>query len=78
MIPDRALAVLTWQRVVTLLAMLTFSGFVLWLTASTFDASEVKSLLMLSAGFVVREFLPLMRTLLGPTSDAFGRGGQVE
>jgi hypothetical protein len=72
-----ALATLTWQRVIILLAMLVFSAFVLWLTASSFDASEVKSLLMLAAGFVIREFLPIVRTLLGP-ADAYTRGGRVE
>ena len=71
-------AALTWPRVIVLLAMLGFSAFVLWLTASSFDRSEVKSLLMLCAGFVVREFLPVVRELLGPAHDALGRGGRLE
>lgn len=72
------LTTLTWQRVIILVTMLAFSAFVLWLTATTFDASELKSLLMLAAGFVIREFLPIVRQLLGPTADALGAGGQVE
>jgi len=75
---SHTLATLTWQRVIILVAMLSFSAFVLWLTASTFDTSEIKSLLMLAAGFIIREFLPIVRTLLGPTADAYSRGGQVE
>jgi hypothetical protein len=74
----RPLGTVTWPRVVILVAMLAFSAFVLWLTATNFDASELKTLLMLAAGFVIREFLPLVQRLLAPTTEALGRGGQVE
>lgn len=65
------IAHLTWPRVAILMAMLSFSAFVLWLTASSFDKSEMKSLLMLMSGFIVREFLPLVRKLLGPMTETF-------
>ena len=72
------LSTLTWQRALIIVAMLGFSAFVLWLTASRFDGSEVKSLLLLSSGFVTREFLPIVKALLTPTVEAYTRGGQVE
>jgi hypothetical protein len=31
----------------------------------------MKSLLMLMSGFIVREFLPLVRKLLGPMTETF-------
>lgn len=62
----------SWHRTIILVAMLAFSAFVLWLTATNFDASEVRSFLLLAGGFVVREFLPLVRTLLAGDGDTPG------
>jgi hypothetical protein len=69
---------LTWQRTIVLVAMLGFSAFVLWLTAANFDQSELKSILLLAVGFVVREFLPIASKLLKDMGQAFEQGGQVE
>ncbi len=68
---------LGWQRVVVIVAMLGFAAFALWLTASTFDTSELKTLVVLSAGFVTREVLPLLVRGLSGTTEALSRG-QVE
>jgi hypothetical protein len=73
-----SLAHLTWQRTAILLGMLAFSSFVLWLTASHFDASERKTRLGLATGFIVREFLPIVKQMLGPMGETFTSGGQVE
>jgi uncharacterized membrane protein len=68
----------TWQPTVNLLAMLAFSAFALWLTASHWDKSELRSMMLLTVGFVVREFLPKASALLKMMGDSFGNGGQVE
>lgn len=65
------LATLTWQHALIVVAMLGFFAFVLWLTASQFDASEVKTLLGTAIGITAREFWPVVRQLLGPMTKTF-------
>ena len=67
-----------WQRVVVIVAGMAFTTVVLWLTASTFDASEIKSVLGIAAGIAAREYLPEVKAFLKPLTDALHRGGQVE
>jgi hypothetical protein len=74
----RKLSAITWQKVAIILGMFCFSAFALWVTASHFDATEWKSLGLLSAGAAGREFIPLIRFLLSDSTEAFSRGGQVE
>lgn len=69
---------LTWQHTAIMIAMLAFSAFVLWLTAANFDKSELKSILLLAVGFVVREFLPIVSTMLKGMGQNWSAGGQVE
>lgn len=69
---------MTWQRTIILIAMLAFSAFVLWLTAANFDKSELKSILLLAVGFVVREFLPIASKLMAGMGQTWTSGGQVE
>ena len=64
------LAALSWKTVTIVMAMMAFSAFVLWLTASHFDASELKSVLMLSVGFVMREILPAIVNVLKHSKEA--------
>lgn len=69
---------LSWQAVVLSFGMMGFLAFVLWLFASKFDGSEIKTLLAMAGPVCVREFLPALRRILKPTTDAFAAGGQVE
>jgi hypothetical protein len=65
---------LGWQRVIVIALMLAFASFALWLTASRFDTSELKTLLVLSVGFVTREVLPLLMKTLSGTTEALSKG----
>lgn len=66
-----------WPKAVVILGSLAFSAFVLWMTASHFDASELKALGGLAFGVVGREFLPAIARLLRPTTELLSKG-QVE
>ena len=67
-----------WQGTVNLGLVLIFSGFVLWLTASNLDSSEVKTILGLAGVQVGREFLPMVKQWLMPTTELLSRGGRLE
>ena len=69
---------LTLPHAIIVVGMLAFFGFVLWLTASHFDASEWKSLGGMAIGVIGREFIPTLQKLLSHTTQAFSDGGQVE
>jgi len=69
---------LSWQAVAMTACALSFLAFTLWLFASKFDGSEIKSLLMMAGPVCVREFFPVLKRLLKPSTDAFAAGGQVE
>lgn len=75
---DKPLSKLTWQAVVLVGLALSFSAFSMWLFATKFDASEIKSLLVMAGPVIAREFFPILRRLLAPTTDMLSQGGQLE
>lgn len=76
--PGKTLRTLTWQATVLVIAVLLFMAFVLWLTASHFDQSEFKTLMGTAVGAAAREYIPIIRQLLKPTTDMLSSGGQLE
>lgn len=69
---------LSWQAVAMTTVALGFLAFAMWLFASKFDASELKTLLLAAGPVTVREFLPVLKRLLRPTTDMLASGGQLE
>ncbi len=65
---------LGWPQVVVIVAMTGFASFALWLTASHFDASELKTLGLMAASFTAREVIPFLKSILAPTTDSLSRG----
>lgn len=68
---------LSWQAVALATVALSFAAFAMWLFASKFDGSEIKSLLLMAGPVVVREFFPVIKRLLAPTTDILSKG-QIE
>jgi drug/metabolite transporter (DMT)-like permease len=69
---------LSWQAVALVALGLGFSAFSMWLFASKFDGSELKTLLTMAGPVVAREFFPVIKRLLKPTTDMLAQGGQLE
>lgn len=66
-----------WQHVAKLFGLLGFLAFAMWLFASKFDSSELKTLITMAGPLAAREFWPVLRSILKPSTELLARG-QVE
>ena len=69
---------LTMPHAIIVVGMLAFSAFVLWMTASHFDASELKALGGMTVGFIGREFLPMLKSMLRHTTEVLNDDAYIE
>jgi drug/metabolite transporter (DMT)-like permease len=72
------LAHFTWPHVAGLAVFLAFVGWVLWLTASNPDTSEIKSWVGIGAAFIARDVWLLARRLIQAQTDLYEQGGRAE
>ena len=78
----KTLKKVTWEIVAIVGMFFLFAYGIISLGAQHFDPGEWKAVIGITAASAAREVAPYVfkavKRLLGPTTDAFARGGQVE